>query len=188
MVRFTQNLISGGISLIKSEILNCTRCPLHETVTNKVISKGSESPVVLFIGEAPGKNEDETGVPFCGRAGRLLDSFIRTMNLNDSDWAVINVVKCRPPKNRTPHKKEIECCRPFMEAQIHVMNPKVIIFLGNTAAQAYGFSSDWGIPFKDETKGRTFLKLYHPAALIYQKSRIAEQNRFIEENTSLWTD
>ncbi|NLI61848.1 MAG: uracil-DNA glycosylase [Methanosarcinaceae archaeon] len=169
-----------------NSILNCTRCPLHETVQNKVISKGSDSPSVLFIGEAPGKNEDETGVPFCGRAGKLLDSLISDMNLSYEQAAVINAVKCRPPKNRTPNINEIESCRPFLEAQINLLNPKIIILLGNTAEKAYGITLDWGVPFFEKETERFFLKFYHPAALIYRRERIDEQKRFIEKNKHLW--
>lgn len=175
-------------SELNSSVLNCKGCILHETVTNKVISKGSNSPKVLFIGEAPGKSEDETGVPFCGRAGKLLDSLIADMGLSLENTAVINAVKCRPPENRTPYKNEIESCRPFMEMQIRLMDPKTIILLGNTAEKAYGISLDWGVAFNEEETGRTFLKIYHPAALIYQRSRVDEQKQFIENNRHLWCD
>ncbi|MCL2550450.1 MAG: uracil-DNA glycosylase [Methanimicrococcus sp.] len=179
------DLVAGGYPFLEQEILACRKCGLHETAKNKVISKGSKAPKVVFIGEAPGKNEDETGVPFCGRAGKLLDKFIAYMNLKEEDWAVINTLKCRPPANRTPTKKEIEICRPFLEAQLALMKPKVIILLGNTAEKAYGESLEWGEAKQKENE--TFVvKIFHPAALIYQRSREPEQYAFLDKYRYLW--
>jgi len=179
------DLAAGGFLHLEQEISACRKCGLHATATNKVISKGSPHPKVVFIGEAPGKNEDETGVPFCGRAGKLLDKFIAYMALKEEDWAVINTLKCRPPANRTPTKQEIEICRPFLEAQLALMKPKVIILLGNTAEKAYGESLEWGEAKQKEDK--TFVvKIFHPAALIYQRSREAEQYAFLDKYRYLW--
>ena len=180
-------LISGGFPLVEKKILECKNCALHETVTNKVISKGSQTPKVVFIGEAPGKNEDETGIPFCGRAGKLLDKFIDYMALKSEEWAVINTLKCRPPANRTPTKSEIEICRPFLTAQLTLMKPKIIILLGNTAEKAYGEALEWG-EAKQKEDGTFIVKIFHPAALIYQRSREAEQYAFLDKYRYLWTD
>lgn len=181
------DLVEGGFPYLKQKILDCQRCALHETVTNKVISKGSEKPKVVFIGEAPGKNEDETGIPFCGRAGKLLDKFIEYMALKEDEWAVINTLKCRPPANRTPTKKEIDICRPFLTAQLELMNPKIIILLGNTAEKAYGETLSWGESKTDEN-GRQVVKIFHPAALIYQRSREAEQYAYLDKYRFLWEE
>ena len=178
-------LIDGGFSYIEKKIEECKNCKLHETVTNKVIFKGSKTPKVVFIGEAPGKNEDETGIPFCGRAGKLLDKFIDYMNLKEDEWAVINTIKCRPPLNRTPTKKEIEICRPFLSAQLSLMSPKIIILLGNTAEKAYGESLLWG-EAKIKEDGSYVVKIFHPAALIYQRSREAEQYAYLDKYRYLW--
>lgn len=178
-------LVAGGFPYLKREILSCRNCALHETVINKVITKGSENPKVVFIGEAPGKNEDETGVPFCGRAGKLLDKFIDYMALKDEDWAVVNTLKCRPPANRTPTRKEIEICRPFLEAQLALMKPKVIILLGNTAEKAYGETLTWG-EAKQKEDGTYVVKIFHPAALIYRRSREPEQYAFLDKYRHLW--
>ena len=180
-------LIDGGFSFVEKKILECKNCALHETVTNKVISKGSQTPKVVFIGEAPGKNEDETGIPFCGRAGKLLDKFIDYMALKNDEWAVINTLKCRPSANRTPTKKEIEICRPFLTAQLALMKPKIIILLGNTAEKAYGEILEWG-EAKQKEDGTFIVKIFHPAALIYQRSREAEQYEFLDKYRYLWTD
>ena len=179
------DLVAGGFSYLEQEILACRKCGLHETVKNKVISKGSKNPKVVFIGEAPGKNEDETGVPFCGRAGKLLDQFIAYMGLKEEDWAVINTLKCRPPANRLPTKKEIEICRPFLETQLELMKPKVILLLGNTAEKAYGESLEWG-EAKQKEDGTFVVKIFHPAALIYQRSREPEQYAFLDKYRYLW--
>jgi DNA polymerase len=180
-------LVEQGFEAVEKEILECMDCQLHETVTNKVISKGSRTPRVVFVGEAPGKNEDETGVPFCGRAGKNLDGMIEYMGLSGDDYAVINTIKCRPPKNRNPLKSEIKACKPFLEAQIQLLDPKVIILLGNTAEKAFcdGEKLEWGVPRAVNGK-YTLLKIYHPAALIYQRTRIEEQNTLIDNNRHLW--
>jgi uracil-DNA glycosylase family 4 len=181
-------LVDGGFPFVKEAILQCCSCPLHETVTNKVISKGSENPKVVFIGEAPGKNEDETGIPFCGRAGKNLDGMIKYMGLSDDDYAVINTIKCRPPNNRNPHLTEINSCKAFLLAQIKLLDPKVIILLGNTAEKAFckGRNLGWGIAEKIDDGNVSLLKIYHPAALIYKRSRIDEQNALIDNNRYLW--
>lgn len=171
---------------VETAILGCTACPLSETVINKVVRKGSERPKVLFIGEAPGKNEDETGVPFCGRAGKILDELIEYMKLDVTEWAVINTIKCRPPNNRNPNKKELECCKPLMNRQIELLSPDLIILLGNTAEKAYcgGHKMEWGVA--EVLDGKNVLKIFHPAALIYTRSRTTDQHRFIDENCHLW--
>lgn len=181
-------LMGGGFSHVKEEILQCKSCALHETVTNKVISKGSEKPKVVFIGEAPGKNEDETGVPFCGRAGKNLDEMIEYMGLSEDDYAVINTIKCRPPENRNPHVTEINACKAFLLAQISLLDPKVIILLGNTAEKAFckGRKLDWGEAEGMDEGNMTLLKIFHPAALIYKRSRIDEQKSLIDKNRHLW--
>ena len=191
--RELRDLIEGGFPFLGKKILDCQKCALCETVTNKVISKGSKTPIVVFIGEAPGKNEDETGIPFCGKAGKLLDKYIDYMELKPTDWAVINTLKCRPPDNRTPTKKEIETCRPFLTAQLTLLNPKVIILLGNTAEKAFGETLEWGEVKKiqmgsDFLKTIDVLKIYHPAAMIYQRSREAEQYAFLDRWKCLWEE
>ncbi|MDK2892739.1 uracil-DNA glycosylase [Methanohalophilus sp.] len=176
----------ASLEELEQQISSCTRCPLHKTATQKVIRKGSNNPAILFIGEAPGKNEDATGVPFCGRAGKMLDNIIEYMGLDDDKWAVINTIKCRPPNNRTPNKKELKECRPFLEMQIELLDPKLIVLLGNTAEAAFVGRGklEWGKC--REISGKKVLKLYHPAALMYTRSRIADQHQFIAENRKLW--
>jgi DNA polymerase len=171
---------------LEEEINSCTACQLHESSTYKVIMKGGQNPKVLFIGEAPGKNEDASGIPFCGRAGKILDGMIEDMDIQQNDWAVINTVKCRPPDNRRPRKGELAACRAFFERQIEILDPDVIILLGNTAEEAFFGKRQlqWGEC--REIDGKNVVKFYHPAALIYTKSRQPEQQEFIEKNSALW--
>ena len=126
-------MVEAGYTTVGREIIKCTRCPLHKSAIRRVIGKGSCNPKVFFIGEAPGKNENETGIPFYGRAGKKLDKMIEYMGLSEKDWMVTNTVKCHPPENRRPRINEIECCKPFLLSQIILLDPKIIILLGNTA-------------------------------------------------------
>jgi uracil-DNA glycosylase len=179
-------MIEAGYPTVGKEIIKCTRCQLHKSTIKRVIGKGSSHPKVFFIGEAPGKRENETGIPFYGRAGKKLDKMIEYMGLSEEDWMVTNTVKCHPPENRKPKINEIKCCKPFLLAQIILLDPKIIILLGNTAEESFcpGRKLEWGIPVEHE--GRTILKLYHPAALIYTASRIETQRVFIDKNRTLW--
>ncbi|WP_082088894.1 uracil-DNA glycosylase [Methanosarcina siciliae] len=181
-----QKLVENGYETVAREAIACTRCPLQKSATKRVIGKGSCNPKVMFIGEAPGKTEDETGIPFTGRAGKKLDKIIEYMGLSEEDWFVANTVKCRPPENRRPKASEIECCKPFLIAQITLLDPGIIILLGNTAEKAYcpERKLEWGVPV--EYEGRMILKLYHPAALIYTASKIEVQKAFIDKNRDLW--
>lgn len=179
-------LVKLGLKGITENILECKRCQLHENATNKVIMRGSEKPKVLFIGEAPGKNEDEAGIPFCGRAGKVLDGLIDYMNLKENEHAIINTVKCRPPNNRKPTQNELRTCRPFLLAQIELLDPEVIILLGNTAEQAFCVSSlDWGEAVVTP-EGKHLMKLYHPAALLYRRSLMEKQKQMIDSKKYLW--
>ncbi len=179
-------LVKLGLKGITENILECKMCQLHENITNKVIMRGSERPKVLFIGEAPGKNEDEAGIPFCGRAGKVLDELITYMALQKNEYAIINTVKCRPPNNRKPTQNELRTCRPFLLAQIEILDPEVIILLGNTAEQAFCVSSaDWG-KVVITTEGKRLIKLYHPAALLYRRSLMEQQKEMIDRNKDLW--
>lgn len=181
-----RTMVEAGYETVVREAIACTRCPLHKSAIRRVIGKGSCNPKVFFIGEAPGKSENETGIPFYGRAGKELDKMVKYMGLSEEDWMVTNTVKCHPPENRKPRVNEIECCKPFLIAQIILLNPKIIILLGNTAERSYcpERKLEWGVPVEHE--GRTILKLYHPAALIYTASKIETQRAFIDKNRDLW--
>lgn len=121
----------------KESALKCTRCELHETRTHVVFGEGkTDQPDLLFLGEAPGKNEDLSGRPFVGKAGHLLDKMLQAIGYARSEVYICNVVCCRPPENRLPKPFEIQQCQDYLVRQIRVVRPKVIVLLGRTAAEA----------------------------------------------------
>ncbi len=124
-----------GIEAIRSEIGNCVRCPLHEGRTQIVHSMGNFSARLMFVGEAPGADEDAAGQPFVGRAGKLLTDIIISMGFRREDVFIGNINRCRPPGNRQPLPIETEACRPFLLREVDVIKPRVIVVLGNTATQ-----------------------------------------------------
>lgn len=122
------------LQLIESEVKSCTKCDLSKTRTNTVFSRGNPSAPLVFIGEAPGADEDEQGLPFVGRAGKMLDRMIASVGLDrDKDVYVANICKCRPPGNRRPTPVEISECFPYLRETLEIISPKVIVALGNTA-------------------------------------------------------
>ncbi len=134
---FTQPLPEIGETLeqIRADIGNCTRCPLHAERTNIAHSKGDEQADLMFVGEAPGADEDAQGEPFVGRAGQLLTKIIEGIGLKREDVFIGNINRCRPPGNRQPTTDESAVCKPFLLREIAVVKPKVIVVLGNTATQ-----------------------------------------------------
>ncbi len=165
---------------INDEIKNCRKCELWKNRKNAVPGEGNANAVIMFIGEAPGRVEDEQGRPFVGRAGKLLTELIEdVLEIKRSEVYITNVVKCRPPGNRDPNEKEISTCtRNFLERQIDVINPKIIVGLGNHACsyllKKYGqkintVSKVHGKIFEVQTlfgKKHLFIT-YHPAAALY---------------------
>ncbi|MDD8012581.1 MAG: uracil-DNA glycosylase, partial [Acidobacteriota bacterium] len=122
-----------GLAGLNREILQCRRCRLHETKTHYVPGEGCNRPDILFVGEGPGETEDQFGRPFIGKAGQLLDKIIQKMGMTREGVFISNVVKCRPPNNREPLKDEVDACLPFLQRQIDVLRPKVIVCLGKVA-------------------------------------------------------
>lgn len=116
---------------IKIEALKCKKCPLHETRHNVVFGEGNFKNRIMFIGEAPGFNEDMQGKPFVGRAGTFLNELLKDAGLEREDIYITNILKCRPPNNRDPTEEEIKLCSPYLNNQIKVIKPKLIITLGN---------------------------------------------------------
>jgi uracil-DNA glycosylase len=148
---------------------NCTRCKLHKARTQIVFGVGNPKAQLVFVGEGPGRDEDEQGEPFVGRAGKLLTQMIEAMSLKREDVYICNVVKCRPPENRLPEKDEIATCSPFLMRQLGVINPKVICCLGACSAQtlletAQGISRFRGEWF--DFRGAKLIATYHPAYLL----------------------
>lgn len=176
-----------SLPVIAAEASTCTKCSLSETRTNVVFARGNPEAKLVFIGEAPGADEDAQGLPFVGRAGQLLDKMIQAMGLDPAkDVYVCNIVKCRPPDNRTPTQAEIETCIPYLHEQLAAIDPKVIVAMGNTAVGSL-LGTKLGI-----TKVRGQWKLYrgkfavmptyHPSYLIRPS---AQQ---IEAKKQAWED
>jgi uracil-DNA glycosylase len=118
------------------EVKACTRCPLHETRTRVVFGAGNADAEVMFVGEAPGAEEDRQGLPFVGRAGQLLTKMLASVGLSRDETYICNSVKCRPPSNRNPEPDEIAACAPFLAEQLATLQPKVILSLGSVATRA----------------------------------------------------
>ncbi len=147
----------------------CVKCDLAKTRTQVVYGVGSPDADLMFIGEAPGRDEDLQGKPFVGRAGQLLTDIIKAMNLTRDDVYIANVIKCRPPENRNPEPDELEQCRPHIRRQVEIIKPKVIVTLGRFALQsltekAYAVSSARGQWL--EWNGIKVMPTYHPAYLL----------------------
>lgn len=157
-------------------IANCTRCPLYENKTKDVPGIGNPEAQIMFIGEAPGKQEDLEGEPFIGSAGKFLSELLEGIDLKRKDVYIANVLKHRPPENRDPEPSEIEACWPFLAKQIEIINPTLIVFLGRHALNRFfpsaKISEVHGRAFRKKWQGKNqvFLALYHPAAALYNGS------------------
>jgi DNA polymerase len=148
---------------------DCTRCKLHKARNTIVFGDGNASAKLVFIGEGPGADEDAQGLPFVGRAGKLLTQMIEAMGLQRKDVYICNVVKCRPPDNRTPEPDEVSACSPYLLRQVDVINPKVIVCLGAVAAKTLLNTSRGITSFRGEWlewRGRKLMATYHPAYLL----------------------
>ena len=125
-----------ALKVIREDLGDCTRCPLHKQGRKQIVfGVGNPKAELMFVGEGPGADEDEQGEPFVGRAGQLLNNMIKAMGISREQVYIANIVKCRPPGNRTPEREECETCSPFLMRQIAVIKPKVIVALGATAAK-----------------------------------------------------
>jgi uracil-DNA glycosylase len=164
------NKIAGDTLLtVREDLGECTRCKLHKTRNKIVFGDGSGKAKLVFVGEGPGADEDKQGLPFVGRAGKLLTQMIEAMGLQRGDVYICNVVKCRPPENRQPEKDEVAACSPFLFRQLDVLQPKAIVCLGSTAAQTL-LQTNRGISqFRGQWldfRGHKLMATYHPAYLL----------------------
>jgi len=160
------------VALFK-EVQDCTRCPLRETRTKAVFGAGNADADLMFVGEAPGAEEDRQGLPFVGRAGQLLNQLLEEIGLSREDVFIANVLKSRPPGNRDPQPQEIEACEPYLWEQVGLIEPRVVCTLGNFATKLLsgsptGITKVRGTPQVHELGGRTvyLLPLFHPAAAL----------------------
>lgn len=154
---------------IRDELGDCKRCRLHEGRRHLVFGEGSARPVLVFVGEGPGFDEDRQGRPFVGRAGKLLDKMIRSLGLEREQVYICNVVKCRPPNNRTPNPDEIDACSPFLTRQLTTLRPKVICALGACAAQTLLGTSSAISKLRGKVhswRGIPLVSTFHPAYLL----------------------
>ncbi len=163
-----------NLSELQAHIGDCHRCPLGDTRTRLVFGVGREDADVMFIGEAPGRNEDLKGEPFVGVAGELLDELLASIGLHRSDVYVANILKCRPPGNRDPLPAEIEVCTPFLREQTRIIDPLVIVTLGNFATK-FVLKTQSGITRlrgSVQHAGKYMvLPIFHPAAALYDKTK-----------------
>jgi uracil-DNA glycosylase family 4 len=167
------------LKAVYEHAMGCTRCPLHQTRTKVVFGAGDADADLMFVGEAPGANEDQQGVPFVGQAGKLLEKLLAEIGLDRSQVFICNTVKCRPPDNRDPHPNEIESCHDYLRRQVELIEPKVICTLGNFAtkllrADTTGISRLHG-QLEVRTIGTRAIRLYplyHPAAALYAPSTL----------------
>jgi DNA polymerase len=165
---------SLDLEKLHQQILNCTRCPLYRTKKNYVVGEGSRSPDIMFVGEGPGESEDEMGRPFVGRAGQLLDRIIHKMGYSRESVFIGNIVKCRPPANRDPQKEEVDACLPYLQRQIEMLKPKVLVCLGRVALNNL-LGGDYAIT---RVRGQRFfyenipvIPTFHPSYILHQRSR-----------------
>jgi uracil-DNA glycosylase len=167
---FEEKIENDSLERIREDIgPNCTRCKLHKARKNIVFGVGNPKAQLVFVGEGPGRDEDEQGEPFVGRAGKLLTSMIEAMGLRRQDVYICNVVKCRPPENRLPEKDEIATCSPYLLRQLGVIAPKVICALGSCSAQTMLQTTQAISRFRGEWfdyHGSKLIATYHPAYLL----------------------
>jgi uracil-DNA glycosylase len=176
-----KNLPVVPLDSVREGLGDCTRCKLHRTRTNIVFGVGSPNARLMFVGEAPGEDEDLKGEPFVGKAGQLLTKMIEAMGLRREDVYICNTVKCRPPNNRNPEPDELDACEPFLKGQLASVQPEVIVTLGKFAAQALlrdqtpisRLRGEWR-----EYEGIPVMPTFHPAYLL----------RSPQEKGKVWDD
>ena len=161
--------------ILEGACKSCKKCRLWEMRTNVVIGKGNKNADIMFVGEAPGQQEDLQGIPFVGASGKLLDEMVKSVGLNMKDIYVANIVKCRPPGNRDPHEDEQSSCMNYLRYQFLLIKPKIVVCLGRIAATAiieptFKITKQRGQWI--EKKGIWFTATYHPSAILrYEENK-----------------
>ncbi len=160
---------ASALAALKDEVLPCTACSLHETRNSTVFGAGNPDADVVFVGEAPGRDEDIQGEPFVGRSGQLLTKIMSAIGYGRDDVFICNILKCRPPNNRDPQADEVAACEPHLKRQLAILNPRVICCLGRVAAQTL-LGTNVSLKRLRETvhfyEGIPVMATYHPAALL----------------------
>jgi len=161
---------ADALAAVRTDIGDCTRCKLHRLGRRQVVfGVGNPSADLMFVGEAPGHDEDVQGIPFVGRAGQLLTKIIEAIDLTRDDVYIANVIKCRPPENRNPEPDEVETCEPFLFQQVDIIKPKVIVALGTFAARALLRTLDPISRLRGRVydyRGAKLVPTFHPAYLL----------------------
>lgn len=176
---------------VQQKVWTCTRCPLYQSKTNYVFGAGNPESKIMMIGEAPGQTEDRLGKPFVGRAGKLLSEALESIGLErERDVYITNVLKCRPPRNRDPQQEEIAACTPYLDAQIRIIQPRILVALGRFAGAFL-----MGVPtekFSIQAHRKRLLEsrygiplwvMYHPAAALRGKEK---RQVFFEDMQTFW--
>lgn len=175
---------SERLAILKRKVENCTLCPLFKTRTNVVFGEGDTNSSIVFVGEAPGREEDEQGRPFVGLAGQLLTKAIEAIDLKRGDVYIANILKCRPPNNRVPRESEIASCLPYLLEQLNIINPSIVVLLGAVATQSILKVHSPIFKLRGrvlEHSGMKLIPTYHPAALL----RNPNLKRFFWEDMKL---
>ena len=178
----------GNINYITVEALeedckSCIKCALAKTRTNVVVGRGNKKGKLFIIGEGPGKNEDETGLPFVGRAGRLLDQILESVGIDSNKDAYIsNMVKCRPPENRKPSKEELNTCSPWLKEQLRIISPKIILLVGATAVEGIlgikeGITKIRGSWIEENQM--LYMPIFHPSYLLRNSSKEPDKPKWL---------
>lgn len=167
-----------NIELLKESVSECKKCKLCETRTNIVFGTGNINSKIVFVGEAPGESEDKTGIPFVGRAGKLLDKYLYAVNISRDDIYICNILKCRPPQNRDPEPLEEEMCIGYLRDQIKIINPEYIVCLGRISAsklihEDFKITKEHGIWF--QKKQFKMMAVYHPSFLLRASLKFKEE-------------
>ncbi|MCQ2435957.1 MAG: uracil-DNA glycosylase [Clostridia bacterium] len=163
-----------SLDLIRAECDLCDKCALCQTRTNLVFGVGNENASLMFVGEAPGEQEDKTGIPFVGPAGKLFDKYLSVVGIDRQEVYIANILKCRPPHNRDPEQNEQEACIGWLRDQVRTISPRMIVCLGRIAAMKlispdFRITADHG---KWITRGQTEMcAVYHPSALLRDESK-----------------
>lgn len=181
-------MIEDELNAIRAECQNCHKCALGQTRTNIVFSDGVPNSKLMLIGEAPGFNEDQTGKPFVGRAGQLLDKIFESVGLSrEKDIYICNTLKCRPPNNRDPLPDEKAACRDYLNRQIDILKPRIILLCGRVALTSFvdtplGITKVRGKWF-DGPHGSKMMPIFHPSYLLRNQSRTVGSPKWL-----MWQD
>lgn len=169
----------------------CTLCPLYKTRISTVFGVGSKDATIMFVGEAPGEKEDESGIPFVGPAGKLFDKYLEYVGIDRNEVYIANILKCRPPKNRDPLPDEEDACIGYLREQVRAIKPKIIVCLGRVAAKRlikadFKITAEHGKVF--DSAGFKLCAVYHPSALLRDSSKKADMLTDMKNIKKLYDD